>query len=232
MLKMLFLFLVVTAAAPALADTTAVYKTATGAEMTVEIASNGNARATMNADGAYSLTVDGQDYFVLFTARGAVVDRVSDVGAVMADYMQKLMADKKVPPMRDAPSLDFDFVQGGQMTINGRAGIVWSMKVGDALSTNAALVMSADPDLADLGRFFARGFELSTAMLGRAMGGPNPMGGMAKVLHTGAPLRFSGMDLTSVTHTAIAADRFALPAQPETLEQVRTRFIANGGHIP
>jgi hypothetical protein len=58
------------------------------------------------------------------------------------------------------------------------------------------------------------------------------MSGMVKVLHTGAPLRFSGMELTSVTHTPIAADRFALPAEPETLERVRARFIANGGHIP
>lgn len=230
MLKILFLLLVATAAAPALADTTAVYKATTGAEMTVEIASNGNTRATMNADGAYSLTVDGQDYFVLFTARGAVVDRFSDVGAVMADAMQKLMADKKMPPMRDAPS--FDFVQGGQMTVNGRPGIVWSMKVGDALSPDSAVVMSADPDLAELGRVLARGFELSTAMLGRAMGGSNPMAGMARVLRTGAPLRFAGMELVSVAHTPIGADRFALPAQPETLDQVRTRFIANGGHIP
>lgn len=232
MLKALLLAALLTFAGPACADTTAVYKAATGAEMTVEVAANGNGRTTMGADGAYVLSVDGQDYFVLYTAKGAVVDRVSDVGVVMVDYMHKLMADQKIPPMRDIPHSEFDFIQGGQASVNGRAGTLWSMKAGDRLSSIFDVVISTDPDLAELGHFLLHGFELSTTMLGRAMGGASPMSGMVKVLQTGAPLRFSGMELVSVTHTPIAADRFKLPAEPETLEQVRARFVANGGHIP
>ena len=56
--------------------------------------------------------------------------------------------------------------------------------------------------------------------------------GMFEVLKTGAPLLINGMELMEVSHGAIPAERFALPAAPETREQVKTRFEANGGRIP
>src|ERR1044072_1650143 len=167
MLKTVLLAFLLAFAGPAWADTTAVYKSAAGAEMTVEISANGNARSTMDAHGTYMLTVDGQDYFVLFTAKGTVVDRASDVGSVMADYMQKLMSDNRIPQMRDAPHSGFDFIQGGQVTVQGRAGTAWSMKVGDGPSSDTGVVISADPDLAELGRVVARQFEASVEMLER-----------------------------------------------------------------
>ena len=221
-------------AAPASADTTAVYKSPLGAEMTIEIAANGNLRGTMGASGDYVLSLDGKDYFVLFTDKGPVVDRVDDVVAAMHGYMQKLIHDKKMPSFDDGPDFPaFKFVQGGQVTIQGRPGNAWYMQRGTGKpSGDPDTVISTDPDLAELGHAMARQFELSATMFGRAFGGKNPMAGMIDVLRTGTPLQFGGMELDAVDHKPIAPERFVLPATPETPDQVRVRLEASGGHIP
>ena len=59
----------------------------------MEVAANGNMRTSMGTNGAYALTLDGEDYIVFFTDKGAVVDRFSDISVVMTDYMHKLMPD-------------------------------------------------------------------------------------------------------------------------------------------
>lgn len=219
------------ASVPALADTTALYKAPQGAQMSVEIASNGNMRATVGSGGTYMLTAQGEDYMVFYTENGAVVARMSDVGAVMLDHIQKTMPEMLKAPESDDPS-PFKYIKGGQMTVGGRAGTVWYQQFGEDLSSMPKIVMSADPDLAELGQAIACQAEASMKLMGAMFGGRNPMGGMLDVLKTGAPLLWNGMELAQVTHTTIAAERFALPATPETREQVRARFEANGGHIP
>lgn len=99
-------------------------------------------------------------------------------------------------------------------------------------SSDPDAVISADPDLAELGHAMARQFELSATMFGQAFGGKNPMAGMIDVLRSGAPLQFGGMSLGSVDHKPIAPDRFALPATPETPDQVRARLETSGGISP
>jgi len=47
---------------------------------------------------------------------------------------------------------------------------------------------------------------------------------MLAILKTGAPLSFAGMELRSVNHALIDPRRFELPAQPETLDQIRERM--------
>jgi len=90
---------------------------------------------------------------------------------------------------------------------------------------NTVVVISDDPELAELGKVMANQFGKSIAMLS-GMIGETP--GMAKemqaILKTGAPLRFAGMDLASVNHAPIDPKRFELPAQPETLDQIRERM--------
>ena len=218
-------------AMPAWADTTALYKSPQGAQMSVEVAANGNMRSTVGAGGTYMLTLQGEDYMVFYTENGAVVARMSDVGAVMLDHIQKTMPEMLKAPESDDPS-PFKYIKGGQMTVGGRAGTVWYQQFGEDLSSMPKIVMSADPDLAELGQAIACQAEASMKLMGAMFGGRNPMGGMLDVLKTGAPLLWNGMELAQVTHTTIAAERFALPATPETREQVRARFEANGGHIP
>ncbi|MEZ0242067.1 MAG: hypothetical protein ACAH11_01745 [Sphingomonas sp.] len=125
------------------------------------------------------------------------------------------------------------YIQGGQMTVGGRPGIIWYLQFGeDRLSGFPPIVMSADPELAELGRAMLRQTEVSLRLSGAIFGNNNPMAGVLEVLKTGAPLQFNGMMLGTVTHAPIAPERFAIPATPETLEQVRTCFEENGGRIP
>jgi len=225
------------AAMPAWADTTAVYKAPQGAQMTVEVASNGNMRTTIGAGGTYTATVDGEDYMVFYDAKGAVVVRMSDLVAVLANFIQKNMPDMMKETETDDPS-PFKYFQGGQMTVGGRAGTVWYMKFGedslppDKFGAASRIVMSADPELAELGGAIVRQIESSLKLSSPMFGRRNPMGGILDVMKTGAPILWNGMELTSVSRAPIAADRFALPAMPETREQVQARFEANGGHIP
>jgi len=216
---------------PAAADTVATYKAQQGGQMTIEVSSNGNMRTSMGTSGTYSLTVDGEDYLVFYTDKGAVVARWADLGTVMRDHMKKVMPDMLDMPDSADPS-PFKYIPGGQMTVGGRAGQVWYQQFGDALERAPKFVMSVDPDLAELGRAFVRQAESSMKLASIAFGDRNPMDGMLDVLKTGAPLLINGMALGAVSHAPIAAERFALPAKPETLEQVRERFEANGGHLP
>lgn len=237
MKQLLVLAAALLAAMPAWADTTAVYKAPQGAQMTIEVASNGNMRSTIGSSGTYSLSVDGEDYMVFYDANGPVVVRMSDMVAVLADYVQKNMPELAKASEAEGPS-PFKYFRGGQMTIGGRAGTIWYMNFGedslppDKFAANARIVVSADPELAELGAALVRQIESSTKLSSPLFGRRNPADGILEVVKTGAPILWNGMELTSVSRIPIAADRFALPAKPETLEQVRTRFEANGGHIP
>jgi hypothetical protein len=216
-------------AAPAFADTTAFYKAPqSGAEMTVEVASNGDVRSTMGGRGDYSLTIGGKSYFVFSTDKGLVVDDVDDVTAALADYMKAKMPEFAKFPDFDGPK----FVPAGTLTINGRAGTVWYSLFDGKMNARMSMVISADPKLGELARAMADSYEKSIAMFGQAFGRSKLADGTLKALRTGAPLRFSGVDLVSVSYAPIAAERFVLPAHPETREQVVARLAASGGHIP
>ncbi|MES2444074.1 MAG: hypothetical protein V4574_14690 [Pseudomonadota bacterium] len=233
MLKTWLLAVVLLAAGPAWADTTAVYKSPRlGGEMTIEIAANGDVRATTGTRGDYVILRGGEVYMVFFTDKGPVVDRMSDVGAAMADWVRDKMPEFGKMPDGEFP--DDKMIDGGVVTVNGRAGKVWYLGLGGGQpSADFSIVISTDPALADIGTAMVRQTEASMLMMRQAMGGKHGlMGGTLDVLRTGTPLRLMTMELTSVTHTPIPAERFVLPAEPETREQVRARFAANGGHIP
>lgn len=220
------------AAGPAWADTTAIYKSPTlGGEMTIEIAANGDVRATTGTRGDYVILHGDEVYMIFFTDKGPVVDRMSDVGAAMAAWIHDRMPEFAKMPDGDGPA--FKFVDGGVATVNGWAGKIWYNGMGgDRLRADFSFVISSDPALADIGKAMLRQMEASQQMMEEAMGKRGFADGALEVLRTGTPIRLMTMELTTVSHTPIPAERFVLPAEPETREQVRARFIANGGHIP
>ena len=68
------------ASVPALADTTALYKAPQGAQMSVEIASNGNMRATVGSGGTYMLTPANRDTYAQNFTKIAYRLAVGEVG--------------------------------------------------------------------------------------------------------------------------------------------------------
>ncbi len=238
------------ASSAAEADTTAVYAARDRSlrlSMTVEIADNGSVRYQMSAGRTYGLVLSDVDYFVTVDPKGPLVDRVNDLVAAQKEAMAALM-----PTLRhDAKPAGPKLVPIGVTTINGRTGKAYGYRRGTTpepgpslnpnlgtvtsrpatesevkrASANPVVVISDDPDLAPLGKVMAHQFNKSVAMLSRMMGGaPGMIDEMQAILRTGAPLSFAGLELQSVNHAAIDPKRFELPAQPETLNQIRERL--------
>jgi hypothetical protein len=221
--------------------------------MTVEVADNGNVRYQMSTGRMYGLVVNGEDYFVTVDAKGPVVDRASDVVTAQAEAMKALkmpvFSDDNTdsgPPLVSLGTVTINSrvgqafgykpdKQGSKaltvIVVNPNPD---KAKVSSRRMTNSekdkmlaapAVVISHDPDLAQLGKAMSRQFSTSLTMLTRMIGStPGMVTQMDKLLQSGAPLLFGGMELKSVNHEPIDPSRFALPAQPETLDQIRTRM--------
>lgn len=220
-------------AAPAWADTTATYSAQGGMmTMTVEVATTGEMRVTMGGkmleemkakapagidlDQFGAIVRDGENYMIQPGPDGKpVVFRMRDAAAVMKDFLEAQLADLPKPPadVADGPKL----IARGTATINGRTGKAFYGSDGKG---NPVAVISADPDLAELGAAMRRQFATSAQMMG-SVGFPAIGGPMDAMLAQGAPLALGGMELQTVTHAAIPASRFILPAEPASLDQVR-----------
>jgi hypothetical protein len=219
-------------AAPALADTIAVYS-ANGGMMTmvVEIAANGDMRvsmggtmfeemkrkapAGMDVDQLGGIVRGGENYMIQpGPGRKPVVIRMADAAAVMKEYLDAHRGDMPTPPDDMAgPKL----IERGTAKINGRTGKAFYIEEGEGMPL---AVVSADPDLAELAGAMRRQFGTSTEMM-VSVGLPAMGKSMDAVLAQGAPIAFAGMELQSVKHDPIPAARFVLPADPATRDQVR-----------
>lgn len=220
-------------ATPALADTTATYSGQDGMmTMTVEIAATGEIRVTMggkmleeikakapagmDVDQLGGIVRDGENYMIQPGPDGKpVVIRMADVATVMKEFMGAHKAELPVPPADalQSPKL----VEHGSATINGRTGKAFYFGEGKG---SPVAIISADPDLAELGAAMRRQFATSMQMMG-SIGFPVGSNGLDAVLAQGAPILFAGMELQTVKHDAISPARFTLPAAPESLDRVR-----------
>lgn len=214
------------AAAPAAADTTAVYASKSKVfptTMTVEIGNDGSIRYQTSMGRTYGLVLNGVDYFVDLSGRTPVVNRASDLVAVQREAMAAHMRAFQ----RDEPMNESKLIPIGKVTINGREGRGFGYESDSKLAADrpAVVVVSDDPDLAQLGKAMGKQFATSVTMLSRMIGStPGKFTQMQEILASGAPLSFAGMELQSVNHAPIDPDRFKLPAEPETLDQIRERM--------
>jgi hypothetical protein len=237
------------------ADTTAVYKAKSKdipITMTVEVADNGNLRYQMSSGRTYGLTAAGVDYLVDLSHREPVVDRVADLMAAqkeqMAQFLEKFrqhpIAAPQLVPIgkvtvngRRGQAYGYQRDKGTNaivgVIVNDRPGLTQPSDNVKRLAKSeiesgarsAVVVISDDPDLAQLRSAMAREFGASLTMFsGMMANAPSPFDQMASLLAKGAPLSFAGMDLQSVNHTPIDPKRFELPAQPETLDEIRRRL--------
>lgn len=220
-------------ASPALADTTAVYAFPNDAAIvTVEIASGGNMRITVGGKvieearqklptaqqgdvDRYGLIVrDGEGYVVQPGRDGSlVVARQGDMDRAIREILEER---QNVPPSEDEPSGE-PFVEQGTVTVGGRTGRAFYR---DADRATPAVVVAADPDLAELAAAMQRQYSSRARGIG-VVGLPRVTGPMRAALAQGAPIAMGGMQLRSVKHDPIPAARFALPQPPRTLDQLR-----------
>lgn len=220
------LALLALAATPARADTTAVYSAPdAGVTMTFEIAGQ-DCRVTISGQPGYTLYRGGEAYVVRTTATGVVVDRAADLTAVMVERGDSPAVSLGEELARSMPG---PVVSRGTATIHGRTGTAYYAKLesGDYLP-RPFWVMSTDPELAEIGPAVARHFDLglgmAAAVSGEKPGFPRDFQAM---LRTGTPLVFAiFIELDTVSHAPIPAERFVFPTPPETRDQLRARLAA------
>lgn len=223
--------------------------------MTVEIADNGNMRYQMSTGRTYGLVLGGVDYFVDLGPRSPVVDRVDDLVAAQKETMAPFLQGFRQHDTTAFPQLVptgnvtingrtgqgfgykseekgrsgtpvFLFDDHPKLANSGQAT---TRELSDSqakkLLAGATVVISYDPDLAQLRSAMAQQFGTALRMLTGTIGEvPSTFAQMERLLQSGAPLSFGGMELQSVNHTQIVTKRFDLPAQPETLDQIRDRI--------
>ncbi len=224
-------FLALLWAAPALADTTAVYTFGDGKmTMTLQIASNGDVRTEMGGTMLEELrkkvpdmptpgtiTRSGEYYFIQPGPDGVVVISVSDAAAVMGEHLGQHPREGLTAPY-SSPK----FMAAGPVTVHGRAGIAYAPESEASADRRPSFVLSADPALGELRDAMARHFEKSLSMGHSAGFWDEPTGtNVVDLLRSGAPLRIGGMELVDVKHDPIPPERFELPAPPLSREEVR-----------
>jgi hypothetical protein len=196
--------------------------------MTIEIAANGDIRAAMGGtmiDEARAkvpqiaqlgyIVRAGEGYFLQPNEKGIDVLRVADAAAVLGEHLKQDEEWAKRP----APD-SLQLVAGGTVTIRGRSGTAyfWGEKAEER--NRPIAVISKDPALAELARAMSTMMGI-TMNMGGEVGFGDFSGDMAAILATGAPLAFAGMELVEVKHHAIPTERFALPSEPLSRDQVR-----------
>jgi hypothetical protein len=223
--------------------------------MMVEIADNGDVRYQMSAGRTYGLVLGGVDYFVELGAKGPIVDRAEDLVTAPKEAMAAFMPafqqhetpkGPELVPMgkvtingRTGQAFGYKPEKKGAtatavVVFNDKPEIAHPGKITmrevtesekDRMIAGTVVVISRDPDLAQVGKAMAKQFGTSRTMLTRMIGNtPGMLTEMDKLLQSGTPLSFAGMELQSVNHIPIDPKRFELPAQPETLDQIRERM--------
>ena len=217
-------WLAIAGASPAAADMTATYSAPhVSFSMKVEIDDNGDVRGQVTGQSQYFVTRGGEGFLIQTTPKGALVTRVEDVAAIMAEQWAALSPPEDLA--EELPALNL--IESGTATINGRTGRAYFGKGRDGkLSPGPVVVISDDPHLAPLGKAMARQFAMSNVMMAQALGEVPPFAReMQRILETGTPLLFSGAELQSVEISPIDATRFELPKRPETSDEVRARLL-------
>jgi len=235
------------AATPALADTTAVYVSPAGnVTSTIEIATNGDFRSDIAGEpSAYLLSLSGHGFMITPTPKGPVVDRIEDVKPALVALFEKRgppdfeARTKKMESGADT-GMPMTLVPGDDIIVQGRKGTPYytarrSPETPDHISGNPppngsppVIVISKDPELAQLGIAMARQFQLMNSTAPWSVVGPFIIRRAEDILKTGAPLDIYDSELTTVSHDPIPPSRFKLPAEPESREDLIKRLDAPG----
>jgi hypothetical protein len=201
--------------APARADITALYQQVDGARtVRIEIADNGDARFQMSDEAWRLIHRGGVSYAIYTLPGGPLVVRVED--------LQRLAAERGGEPPRLAIT-EMTIVERGETSVGPYSGRAYHLRMPEGLSPRPQFVISRDPALAAIGRAWVRQIDFSIAML-RARGSvvPPTVLRMRDIFRTGTPVLFSGHVLQRVERAPIPAERFRLPAEPLSLEDLRS----------
>jgi hypothetical protein len=244
-------------AGPAEADVTARYGGAAKYAMGVSVAVDEAGQVRVeggqpnNPDGRVEMiTRGGVGYFSAADAQGRFVARQDDVLAVAGDVIRGAMPAMARAAMGGLARMRFEIVAGGEETVAGRRGRLYTVRPvlppapaaagnegGEGAANSPALpppfeiVISDDPELAPVGRelarLFASGAPMFEALLGRT---PEAAAQMQALLARGTPIRLGEeLRLRSVSAAPIPDSAFALPGRVLSRAELRARAPAAQG---
>jgi hypothetical protein len=200
------------------------------AVMTVEADDRGNSRISVNGETALIIR-NGVSYVIADDSEGRFVVRREDMLAATRELARQMVGAPDpppealaVPPRLPAPT------EAGTEIVAGRPGTRWIILPGDPPQAEAMdVVLSADPELAPIGRALAVQFDESAFGVGAGVG---PLGLTGDVpppvkalFGRGTILRYGQMArLESVAAAPIAESAFTLPAEPLTRADFAARL--------
>ncbi|NIJ21860.1 hypothetical protein FHS95_003571 [Sphingomonas naasensis] len=191
---------------PAAADVTARYQLGSE-ELSVEVDDGGDYRVEL-AGQFMLLRRAGAEYVVIFQqSEPCVVERQAFLDLVAA----KLRSDT---PRSLATQQNLALAKVGDEAVGGRRGTLWTAGIDKPGANKIEAVMSADPDLAPVGKILAGTVDSALRAFGDVLPMANLGDTMRELFAKGTPLRFvlmAEVRLKSVSTTAIDAARFALP---------------------
>jgi hypothetical protein len=222
-----FLLPLLAIATPALAGSKATYEGLDGPPLLIEVADNGDARigATGKAD-AYGLLIGEEFYLVSHEDGSWKVARIADQAAAFDRVLPPIFrtifgaagAAGKTPPK-------LKVVRAGSRTVAGVPGEVYTMTGLDPEkpAETSEMVVTQDPRLAPAGRALA-GFNDAMMVMMRPLIGEMAASEIAQNHATaalGTPLDVKGgVHLTAFAVAAVDPARLALPAKPQTVDQI------------
>jgi hypothetical protein len=196
-------------------------------ELTIEADEHGNIRLQMAGMPAYYLLRDGEFYVVGREADRTSVSRMVDAIAISQEAAARMGIDETV--FNDAPEPEpMNFTAVGEERVGEWTGTAYGLAPSDGGDASpATFVISDDPRLAPPGKALVDSQKamaagmISFGRIGIMMGRVNAE--LVSLLEKGTPIRMTQLELTGYSIDPIDPERFALPAEPLTLDQLRAQ---------
>ena len=214
-------------AAPAVAGSKATYEGMPGPPLLIEVGDNGDARvgATGNED-TYGLLI-GNEFYLVSREKGTwKVARIADQAAAFDRVLPPIFrqifsvaADSKANPAT------LKIVKTGSRTVAGFTGDVYAVTGLDSEKPTdvTEVVATQDPRLAPAGRALAGFNDAMMVMMSPLIGkmAASEIAQNRAMAALGTPLDIKGgPHLTAFTVTPVDAARLALPAKPQTVDEI------------
>ena len=216
---------------PAWAGQRAVYVDKEGKKLTIEVTDDGNAIVKPDGEEQFGILRDGHFYLIGHENGALHVARMEDMAAAFDKILPPIFKQLFDMAAKDKPKSKIRVEPAGARTIAGHEGQlykVYGLK-DDKPNEATEMVLTKEAALQPVGQAMAQ-FSISSVLLLAPMLG-NAAGDMISEMHIifsyGAPLDVGQFKLASVETATIPASAAALPAKPETVDEIVAQMKAN-----
>jgi hypothetical protein len=226
MLKAILAAAMLCTGSAAAAQVTLVYQAPGGARLKVEADARGNARLGPEDGAEYSLFRPDGAYGIWANGESPAVIRYSDLEAASGEKAAALAEAAAAAPLGPV-EIGFWLRPDGEENVGGRRGTRWLLPESPMGAENS-LVIAEDPALAPAGAAFAEALAETSVFAAMVAGRPPGFAAeLAALLKRGAPLRIERMTIAAAEAGPIPAERFAVPAEPLTRDEVAALLAAD-----